>query len=365
MKKFFSLVAIAALVFGMASCEKQKDIEVKSDEFGINVTKVTENSVTFDITPSDKTATYDFVIMPASEKDEFDLGMAQSASEENAREGGSLYVGDLKGAQIGDLMSEMEYAIAAYIVDTITGHGSNEATFAIFTTEGVKVSKTVEFNDQQAKMIEQQAKLEESRAKMAEEQLKAVAAAAAKAQDTTGPSKEQLALQKKIDEDTAKLVKARALLKAEKDKIDAEKEKLRREEVERQRRRLYPEYYEKKDAADKAAADKKQSPLDELDEPVSYFNAYDNELDDDELDDLVPSKPKSKPAAAAPAKKPAAPAKKPTPPSAAKPQPKQAKPVSAPVEAKKAADAKSASGDRYVVPVEINGANSDWLIPTT
>ena len=231
---------------------------------------------------------------------------------------------------------------------------ANDAAIKAMTDTLAALQK--QMADQQAKMIEQQA---------AEEQLKAVAAAAAKAQDTTGPSKEQLALQKKIDEDTAKLVKARALLKAEKDKIDAEKEKLRREEVERQRRRLYPEYYEKKDAADKAAADKKQSPLDELDEPVSYFNAYDNELDDDELDDLVPSKPKSKPAAAAPAKKPAAPAKKPTPPSAAKPQPKQAKPVSAPVEAKKAVDAKSASGDRYVVPVEINGADSDWLIPTT
>lgn len=157
MKKFFSLVAIAALVFGMASCEKKDqptEPAVKSDEFGIKVTKITENSVTFDIIPSDKSATYDFVIIPASEKDEFDLGLAQNASEIKAREGGSLYVGDLKGAQIGDLMSEMEYAIAAYIVDTITGHGSNEATFAIFTTEAVKVSKTVEFNDQQAKMID-------------------------------------------------------------------------------------------------------------------------------------------------------------------------------------------------------------------
>ena len=240
---------------------------------------------------------------------------------------------------------------------------ANDAAIKAMTDTLAALQK--QMADQQAKMIEQQAKLEENRAKMAEEQLKAVAAAAAKAQNTTGPSKEQLALQKKIDEDTAKLVKARALLKAEKDKIDAEKEKLRREEVERQRRRLYPEYYEKKDAEEKAAAEKKQSPLDELDEPVSYFNAYDNELDDDELDDLVPSKPKSKPTAAAPAKKPAAPAKKPTPPSAAKPQPKQAKPVSAPVESKKAADAKSASGDRYVVPVEINGADSDWLIPAT
>lgn len=232
-------------------------------------------------------------------------------------------------------------------------NAANDAAIKAMTDTLAALQK--QMADQQTKMIEQQAKLEVSRAKMAEEQLKAVAAAAAKAQDTTGPSKEQLALQKKIDEDTAKLVKARALLKAEKDKIDAEKEKLRREEVERQRRRLYPEYYEKKNAADKADADKKQSPLDELDEPVSYFNAYDNELDDDELDDLVPSKPKSKPAAAAPAKKPAAPAKKPTPPSAAKPQPKPAAP----------AKAKPATSDRYVVPVEINGADSDWLIPTT
>ena len=208
---------------------------------------------------------------------------------------------------------------------------ANDAAIKAMTDTLAALQK--QMADQQTKMIEQQAKLEESRAKMAEEQLKAVAAAAAKAQDTTGPSKEQLALQKQIDEDTAKLVKARALLKAEKDKIAAEKEKLRREEVERQRRRLYPEYYEKKDAEGKAAAEKpKQSPLDELDAPVSYFDAYDNELDDDELDDLVPSakpKAKAKPAAA-PAKRPAAsPAKKPTAPSTAavKPQPKPAAPA--------------------------------------
>ena len=243
-------------------------------------------------------------------------------------------------------------------------NAANDAAIKAMTDTLAALQK--QMADQQAKMIEQQAKLEENRAKMAEEQLKAVTAAAAKAQEAaaaqkvTGPSKEQLALQKQIDEDTAKLVKARALLKAEKDKIDAEKEKLRREEVERQRRRLYPEYYERKDAEGKAAAEKKQSPLDELDAPVSYFDAYDNELDDDELDDLVPSakpKAKAKPAAA-PAKRPAAsPAKKPTTPSTAavKPQPKPAAP----------AKPKAAASDRYVVPVEINGADSDWLIPTT
>ena len=243
-------------------------------------------------------------------------------------------------------------------------NAANDAAIKAMTDTLAALQK--QMADQQAKMIEQQAKLEENRAKMAEEQLKAVTAAAAKAQEAAaaqkvGPSMEQLALQKQIDEDTAKLVKARALLKAEKDKIAAEKEKLRREEVERQRRRLYPEYYEKKDAEEKAAAEKpKQSPLDELDAPVSYFDAYDNELDDDELDDLVPSakpKAKAKPAAA-PAKRPAAsPAKKPATPStaAAKPQPKPAAP----------AKPKAAASDRYVVPVEINGADSDWLIPTT
>ena len=139
-------------------------------------------------------------------------------------------------------MKERERQPVVVQPQALAHNPANDAAIKAMTDTLAALQK--QMADQQAKMIEQQAKLEESRAKMAEEQLKAVAAAAAKAQDTTGPSKEQLALQKKIDEDTAKLVKARALLKAEKDKIDAEKEKLRREEVERQRRRLYPEYYE-------------------------------------------------------------------------------------------------------------------------
>jgi len=242
-------------------------------------------------------------------------------------------------------------------------NSANDAAIKAMTDTLAALQK--QMSDQQARMIEQQAKIEENRAKMAEEQLKAVTAAAAKAQEaaatqkTAEPSREQRALQKQIDADTAKLVKARALLKAEKEKLEAEKEKLRREEVERQRRRLYPEYYEKKDAEEKAAAEKTE----ELkNRPISYFDAYDDDvdLDDDELDDLVPaSKPKanSKPAAT-PAKKPAVSmTKKPTTPStaAAKPQSKPAATV----------EAKPPTGDRYVVPVEINGTDSDWLIPMT
>ena len=255
---------------------------------------------------------------------------------------------------------------------------ANDAAIKAMTDTLAALQK--QMADQQAKMIEQQAKLEENRAKMAEEQLKAVAAAAAKAQEAaasqkaTGPSKEQLALQKQIDEDTAKLVKARALLKAEKEKIDAEKERLRREEVERQRRRLYPEYYEKKDAEEKDASqtgkiapalEKKQIRADKH-KPISYFDAYDEDvdLDDDELDDIVApftdKKMDSKPAV--PAKKPVpAATKRPASPStaAAKPQSKPVTKQTVPVEAK------MTMGDRYVIPVEINGTDSDWLIPTT
>ena len=210
---------------------------------------------------------------------------------------------------------------------------ANDAAIKAMTDTLAALQK--QMADQQAKMMEQQVKFEESRAKMAEERIKA-----ATAQKAAGPSREQLAIQRQIDEDTAKLVKARALLKAEKEKIEAEKERLRREEVERQRRRLYPEYYEKKAAEEKAAAEKKQEPQAK---PLSYFDAYDDDFDDDDdLDEIItaPAKPKGKPAA--------------------KPQPKPAAPKPT-----ASVEAKSATGDRYVVPVEINGANSDWLIPTT
>ena len=237
---------------------------------------------------------------------------------------------------------------------------ANDAAIKAMTDTLAALQK--QMADQQAKMMEQQVKFEESRAKMAEERIKA-----ATAQKAAGPSREQLAIQRQIDEDTAKLVKARALLKAEKEKIEAEKEKLRREEIERHRRRLYPEYYEKKDAEERTAAEKEQE---ERDRPVSYFDTYDNDLDDDELEDIVEplAKPKaSSKTAVAPARKPAAnAAKKPTSPSTASARP-QSDPAASRQTPKQLAPvkAKPAAGDRYVVPVEINGADSDWLIPTT
>ncbi|MBR3957776.1 MAG: hypothetical protein IKJ89_08005, partial [Kiritimatiellae bacterium] len=60
-------------------------------------------------------------------------------------------------------------------------NAANDAAIKAMTDTMAALQKQIA--DQQAKMIEQQAKLEENRAKMAEEQLKAVTAAAAKAQE--------------------------------------------------------------------------------------------------------------------------------------------------------------------------------------
>lgn len=229
-----------------------------------------------------------------------------------------------------------------FIVQPTPNNSANDSAIKAMTESLAALQR--QMSEQQAKMLEQQTKFEERRAKMAEEQIKnAASAAAAKTLEPAGPSKEQIAIQKKIDEDTAKLVKARALLKAEKEKIEAEKQRLHREEVERQRRRLFPEYYEKKAVTENAAAETKRP--EQTNKPISYFAAY----DDDELDEIPAraTKPNAR-------RKPASAPKTAAPESAATTPSEPVPPV-----------AKPAVGDRYVIPVEINGADSDWDIPTT
>ena len=59
--------------------------------------------------------------------------------------------------------------------------------------------------------------------------------------------KERRANEQAMRENEAKIEKIRALLSAERDKLAAEKEKLKKEEKELHLKRLYPEYYSKKD----------------------------------------------------------------------------------------------------------------------
>ena len=228
--------------------------------------------------------------------------------------------------------------------------------------------------EQQEKAIAAQTEAQKAAAQAEVRKAAAEAAAKAAAAATAAPSMEELARQRQIDADTQKLIKARALLKAEKEKLAAEKERLHKQEVEMQRRKMYPEYYEKLDRASKpqeAAPITPETARPKIhpknDAPISYFDAYDKEdkveekaaAEPDDIDDLISGLPPTEPAAEKSAAKP--PAAKPP---SEKPAPKKAPPAMPDTE-KPAAKPKAPAADHFNVPLEINGEASDWLIPTT
>lgn len=140
--------------------------------------------------------------------------------------------------------------------------------------------------DQQKKILEQQQKLVEEKTKQAEE----AKAAAVKPQS---PSREQLAVERKLKEDAEKIRKATALLQAEKDRVAKEKDRLKQKEIELQRRKLYPELY------DENGNRKRYVPLEDLEDDEDDENVED--LDD--LDDLDRYFPPARKRADKPAKK--------------------------------------------------------------
>lgn len=184
--------------------------------------------------------------------------------------------------------------------------------------------------------------LEKLQKRIEEQDRKATEAAAAAAKEIAAakaaaesPSAVDPVLDRRSQEQEAKIQKALALLKSEKQKLAAEKEKLRQEELERYRREHYPEYYAKKEAAEKALAG-----LDDIDDEVSYF-------DDEEEEPEVPEVRK-------PVRK-------------SVPKPVQNKPA----EVKKNVDLDDDDGaieyfndaDSYTIPVEVKGKRAGWRVP--
>lgn len=184
--------------------------------------------------------------------------------------------------------------------------------------------------------------LEKLQKRIEEQDRKATEAAAAAAKEIAAakaaaeaPSAVDPILDRRAQEQEAKIQKALALLKSEKQKLAAEKEKLRQEELERYRREHYPEYYAKKEAAEKALAG-----LDDIDDEVSYF-------DDEEEEPEVPEVRK-------PVRK-------------SVPKPVQNKPA----EVKKNVDLDDDDGaieyfndaDSYTIPVEVKGKRAGWRVP--
>ena len=148
--------------------------------------------------------------------------------------------------------------------------------------------------------------------------------AAAKKAAAEAPSVVDSSFDQRNREQEAKIQKALALLKAEKQKLADEKEKLRQQELERYRREHYPEYYAKRQAASRA---KTQIDPDDLDD-VRYF-------DDDEPED-TPVRPK---ASGKPANK------------------------SVDLDDDDSAIEYFKDADSYTIPVEVKGKRAGWRVP--
>lgn len=108
------------------------------------------------------------------------------------------------------------------------------------------------------------------------------------------PTPEEIAIEQRTRDAEEKLRKARALLDAEKRKLAEERERLRQEEVERHRRRLYPEFYSEKKSEPQPQAQKPQQKISDEDiadilrevDEVSSSLSDDENLDDD-MEDAI------------------------------------------------------------------------------
>ena len=113
--------------------------------------------------------------------------------------------------------------------------GQTDATVKALTESMTNLQK--QLADQQMKMVEQQNKFFEQRAQDAARRAKEEV----ESEMGQPPSKAQVDLAKKNQQDIAKIKKASALLQKQKEELAKEKERLRQKEIELQRRKLYPE----------------------------------------------------------------------------------------------------------------------------
>ncbi len=158
------------------------------------------------------------------------------------------------------------------------------------------------------------------------------------------PSPQEIARKKQLQSEQDALANQRALLTAEKKALAEEREKLRQQEIEMHRRKLYPEYYQEKESAaakpKTAASSTKRTPAlsqADIDEILAEVDGVYEEEEEKE-------KSVAKPPRKTPAKKPAAKSK--------------------PIEIEDDDDAiEYFNDDEYSLPVEIKGTSAGWKIP--
>lgn len=189
-----------------------------------------------------------------------------------------------------------------------------EAARATAIQEATVKTMTDTLQKLQKQLEDQERKANEAAAAAAKE------LAAARASATTAATVDEA----KQAENNAKLQKAIALLKAEKAKLEKEKEKFREQELERYRREHYPEYYAKKEAAERRQLVKELT----LDDPE----------DEEEIED-VPVPPVRKEAT----------------------QPSVKKNEDIDLDDNNAIE--YFKDDTYTIPVEVKGKRAGWRVP--
>ena len=159
-----------------------------------------------------------------------------------------------------------------------------------------------QMQDQQKQMADQQLRFMEQQSKATEAAMNAAASRAVAAMtpapspESAGPSPEQIALEQKNQKEKERIDKALALLKSEREKMEKEREALKQQQIELQRRRLYPDLYD----ANGNLIVKKPEPPKAKAQPVVI---RDEDEDDEEIEALVAATRRlTKKAAATPSK---------------------------------------------------------------
>ena len=163
---------------------------------------------------------------------------------------------------------------------------------------------------------------------------------------TNVPSPQEIARQKQIQSEQDALASQRALLDAERKALAEERERLRQQEIEMHRRKLYPEYYQEKESA--TAKPKKTANRTKRTPSLSDYS----QADIDEIFAEVygdEDEPKEKKTDAKPVRKTST---------------KKSAEKSKPIEIEDDDDAiEYFNDDEYSLPVEIKGNSAGWKIP--
>lgn len=203
---------------------------------------------------------------------------------------------------------------------------------------------TTKLDEMQKKLLESQ----ESLVKAERERAAAVTAAEAAAKPKAPSPEEQ------------EIARLKALLQAERDKNDAEKEKKKAEELENYRRTHYPELYEKPLPRPRVVPAAKRRSVKETTEDDDVLDDLDDILNDKgaisyfDDDDEPRVKKGQKKVKAAPELK--------SPSKHQQPQQEKAAPSKKPAEPATSVEKKS-EPKKYQIPVEVKGSTSSWRLP--